>query len=217
MARSEWSYPETDIDESGAWLSIGDLMSGLLMIFALLLILALLQLTEAAEKAKSSRIVIIQSLQKTLAEKGINAEVDPQTGDISILDSVLFDSNSAELKPEGREFLSLFIPVYSNAIFSSDQVADQIQHVIIEGHTSSTGGWDYNMKLSLDRALSVSETISNLTFNGKEQFQTRMLVAGRGKLDADQFEDKPSDRKVIFRFQFKSDRFLHWFMEQRGL
>jgi outer membrane protein OmpA-like peptidoglycan-associated protein len=217
MARSEWSYPETDIDESGAWLSIGDLMSGLLMIFALLLILALLQLTEAAEKAKSSRIVIIQSLQQTLAEKGINAEVDPQTGDISILDSVLFDLGSSELKPEGREFLALFVPVYSNAIFSSNQVAEQIQHVVIEGHTSSTGGWDYNMKLSLDRARSVSETISNFAFNAKEQFQTRMLVAGRGELDADQSEDRSGDRKVIFRFQFKSDRFLHWFMEQRGL
>ncbi|ANG63066.1 chemotaxis protein MotB [Marinobacterium aestuarii] len=217
MERHEWSYPETDIDETGAWLSIGDLMSGLLMIFALLLILALLQLTEAAEKAKSGRIVIIQSLQKTLSEKGINAEVDPQTGDISILDSVLFDIDSAALKPAGHDFLELFVPAYSNAIFSSDDVANEIQHVVIEGHTSSTGSWDYNMNLSLNRANSVSEAVSRLSFMGKGRFRARMLVAGRGEADADQSVDRPGDRKVIFRFQFKSDRFLHWFMEQRGL
>ncbi|WP_207064026.1 OmpA family protein [Motiliproteus sp. SC1-56] len=217
MQRHELNYPETDIDETGAWLSIGDLMSGLLMIFALLLILALLQLTEAAEKAKNSRIVIIQSLQETLAEKGINAQVDPQTGDISILDSVLFDLDSAELKPEGLQFLELFVPVYSKAIFSTEQIAQQIQHVVIEGHTSSTGSWDHNMKLSLDRANSVSRAVSDLSFAGKKGFRERMLVAGRGESEADQEVDNSSDRKVIFRFQFKSDRFLRWFMEQRGL
>lgn len=217
MERYEWGHPETDIDETGAWLSIGDLMSGLLMIFALLLILALLQLTEAAEKAKSSRIVIIQSLQKTLAEKGISAEVDPQTGDISILDSVLFDIDSAKIKSAGQQFLKSFVPVYSKAIFSSEKIADQIQYVVIEGHTSSSGSWDHNMQLSLDRADSVSNAISYLSFDGKDRFLASMLVAGRGESESDQKVDNPGDRKVTFRFQFKSDRFLHWFMEQRGL
>ena len=33
--------PETDIDEMGTWLSIGDLMSALLLFFALILVVAL--------------------------------------------------------------------------------------------------------------------------------------------------------------------------------
>lgn len=217
MDRFSQIQADQDIDETGAWLSIGDLMSGLLMIFALLLILALLQLTEAAEKAKNSRVIIIQSLQETLSQKGINAHVDPQTGDISILDSVLFDMNQSNLKPKGQDFLELFVPVYSKAIFSTEQISNQIQHVVIEGHTSSTGSWDHNMSLSLERAKSVSEAISKLSFNGKEGFRAKMLVAGRGESEADQSYDKPGDRKVLFRFQFKSDRFLHWFINERGL
>ncbi|WP_417228303.1 OmpA family protein [Amphritea sp.] len=217
MDRYSQVQGNSDIDETGAWLSIGDLMSGLLMIFALLLILALLQLTEAAEKAKNSRVVIIQSLQKTLNEKGIHAQVDPQTGDISILDSVLFDVDQSALKSEGRSFLELFVPVYSGAIFSSEQVASQIQHVVIEGHTSSSGSWNHNMSLSLDRAKSVSEAISDLTFQGKSDFRSKILVAGRGEAESDQSDDRAGDRKVIFRFQFKSDRFLHWFIKERGL
>jgi hypothetical protein len=78
MSNEFFKTPNQEIDETGAWLSIGDLMSGLLMIFSLLLIVALLQLTEAAEESKESRIIIIQSLQKTLAEEGINAKINPE-------------------------------------------------------------------------------------------------------------------------------------------
>jgi outer membrane protein OmpA-like peptidoglycan-associated protein len=208
---------DTEIDETGAWLSIGDLMSGLLMIFALLLILALLQLKKAEEESKQSRIVIIQSLQETLTAKGINAEVDPQTGDISIMDSLLFDNNESVLKPDGVRFLDDFIPLYSQVIFSDDFIAEQIQHVIIEGHTSMAGSWDYNMSLSLNRANSVSKAVNKLVFGGKDAFQSRLLVAGRGETEADQRKDDASDRKVLFRFQFKNESFPHWLKNESGL
>jgi outer membrane protein OmpA-like peptidoglycan-associated protein len=211
------SGADTEIDETGAWLSIGDLMSGLLMIFALLLVLALLQLTEAAERAKNSRIVIIQAIKETLNSQGINAQIDPQTGDISILDSVLFDNAESRLKPAGVEFLDAFVPVYSQAIFSSEDVSDQIQHIVVEGHTSSIGTWDYNMSLSLDRADSVSKAISQMVFPKKDVFRSRLLVSGRGEAEANPNLDKAEDRKVVFRFQFKSDSFLQWFLKESGL
>ena len=217
MQDYQLQHLDDSIDETGSWLSIGDLMSGLLMIFALMLILALLQLTEAAEKAKSSRVVIIQSLQESLKAQGITAEVDPHTGDISIMDSVLFDLNQSALKAEGQSFLDAFVPVYSKAIFSDPAIADQVQHVIVEGHTSSGGSWDHNMSLSLNRANSVSKAISDLDFSSKSAFQSRLLVSGRGETEATQWTDSPADRKVLFRFQFKNDRFLHWFLHERGL
>jgi outer membrane protein OmpA-like peptidoglycan-associated protein len=207
--------PNQEIDETGAWLSIGDLMSGLLMIFSLLLIVALLQLTEAAEKEKESRIVIIQTLQKTLSDEGINAEINPVTGDISILDSLLFDQASYTLKSKGKNFLHKFVPVYSKAIFSERKISDEIAYVVIEGHTSSLGGYDQNMRLSLMRANSVSEEVSKMNFPMKVTFQSKVLTAGRGEIEAKQGFDDPADRSVLFRFQFKSERFLHWFNKQR--
>ena len=207
--------PNQEIDETGAWLSIGDLMSGLLMIFSLLLIVALLQLTQEAEKAKESRIVIIQSLQKTLSEEGINAKINPETGDISILDSLLFDQASYTLKANGKEFLHKFVPVYSKAIFTTPKISDEIVYVVVEGRTSSLGGYDHNMQLSLMRANSVSQEISSMEFPMKEVFQSKVLNAGRGETEANQLIDDPADRSVLFRFQFKSERFLHWFINER--
>lgn len=206
---------ELEIDETGAWLSIGDLMSALLMIFALLFIVALLQLTEAADQAKNSRIVIIQSLQKNLNDEGINAKINPETGDISILDSLLFDSASSMLKPAGKEFLSKFIPVYSKALFTNQQVSDEIVYVVIEGHTSSAGSDKLNMKLSLDRSQSVYDEITGMSFPKKDIFLNKVLASGRGEIEANQAQDYAEDRKVLFRFQFKSERFLQWFLEQR--
>lgn len=209
--------PDNEIDETGTWLSIGDLMSGLVMLFALLLVVSLLLLNEAAEKARDSRVVIIQSLEQTLKAAGINANVDPVSGDISIMDSVLFDSGSAELKPEGSRFLETFVPIYSRAIFSDKDVAEQVQFVVIEGHTSSAGGWDYNMNLSLQRANTVSREISHMEFDGKGEFRKRLLVSGRGEAGARQDVSQASDRKVVFRFQFTGDQFLNWFINESGL
>lgn len=207
---------DLEIDETGAWLSIGDLMSALLMIFALLFIVALLQLSEEADKAQNSRVVIIQSLQQTLNDEGINAKINPETGDISILDSLLFDSASSKLKPAGREFLSDFIPVYSRALFTNDEISDEIVYVVIEGHTSSAGSEQLNMKLSLERAHSVYEEIANMDFPKKNTFLNKILTSGRGEIEADQEVDSAEDRKVLFRFQFKSERHWEWwFLEQR--
>lgn len=209
--------PDTEIDETGTWLSIGDLMSGLVMLFALLLVVSLLLLNEAAEKAKQSRVVIIQALEETLKAAGINANVDPVSGDISIMDSVLFDSGSSELKPDGIQFLETFVPIYSKAIFSQKEVAEQVQYVVVEGHTSSAGGWDYNMNLSLQRANTVSREIGRMNFVGKDAFRNSLLVSGRGEAGARQDVNQASDRKVVFRFQFTGDQFLNWFINESGL
>lgn len=188
--------------DSGVWLSIGDLMSGLLMFFALLFITVMVQLKQYQEAFDKLPLVILNTLRQEVPG-GDKLEVDPRTGDVSIPDAILFDEGSAELKPAGRQFLRSFIPVYSNVIFSNDEFDNMITRVIIEGHTSSFGEERENMQLSLQRALSVSDYISSLNFPTQSQFKYKVLAAGRGELDANQEIDSPGDRKVVFRFQLR--------------
>ena len=86
---------------------------------------------------------------------------------------------------------------------------NQITRVVIEGHTSSGGSEKANMELSLRRALSVSDYIfsQQLGFKTKQQFKQKILASGRGEIDADQNKDNSSDRKVVFRFQFRREDF----------
>ncbi|MBY6093965.1 OmpA/MotB family protein [Ferrimonas balearica] len=207
------SKGQGEVDETGAWLSIGDLMSGLLMVFALLLVAALVQISEAHEETQETRMIIIKGINDSLEEAGIQVQADPETGDISIMDSVLFDQNDYKLKESGQDFLERFIPIYAGVVFQSERVADEIVRIVIEGHSSSEGAFSHNMELSVLRANSVSRFISGMAFEHKPKFFEKIAITGRGPIEADQSQALASDRKVKFRFQFKDEEFLGNFTE----
>lgn len=224
---TESTKPEDE--NSSVLLSIGDLMSGLLMFFALLFILVQIQLQQQVKKLeeKMARIAELErqledyrkafeALPQTIAatlEAKLGAKdiftVDPVTGDVSIRDRILFDKDSAQLKPAGKKFLRSFIPIYSQVVFSSPQFSDRIARIALEGHTSSAGTEGNNLSLSLERALSVSNYIfsNEVNFPTKAQLKQKILVSGRGETDAKQTADDPRDRKVVFRFQLRRENF----------
>ncbi|MGF1763386.1 OmpA family protein [Aliivibrio kagoshimensis] len=211
ILRSNQTNNETD--ESGVWLSVGDLMSVLLMIFALLLISALVQISEVHEDSQNTRIVIIKGINDALESAGIEVNADPNTGDISIMDSILFDHNDYRLKRSGKRFLDEFIPVYTKVIFQSEATAEEVSRIVVEGHSSSEGLFARNMELSVQRANSVSAYISSMSFKSKPEFFNKVAISGRGPIEANQETPDPTDRKVKFRFQFKDDKFLGYFSE----
>lgn len=206
-------------DDSSIYLSIGDLMSGLLMFFMLLFITALLQL---AEKDAPKRVVI-GNVVGQMKSNNINVKVNPETGDVSIQESILFAKGSTELKPEGKDFLRGFIPVYSGVIFSKPEFEKEVSRVVIEGHTSSEGDYQTNLQLSLLRSASVYRYIfSEMNFQTQAPLSQKILAAGRGEIEADKTRDNPGDRKVVFRFQFRSDDFNqknlhHIYLEDKKL
>ncbi|KAB2825906.1 OmpA/MotB family protein [Aliivibrio finisterrensis] len=202
-----------DAEESGVWLSIGDLMSVLLMIFALLLISALVQISEVHENSQNTRVVIIKGINDALQSSGIEVQADSETGDISILDSILFDRNEYKLKKSGEAFLEQFIPIYSDVIFQSPETTNEISRIVIEGHSSSEGSFNRNMELSVLRANSVTAFVNSMRFEHKKAFFNKTVISGRGPIEADQTKTDPSDRKVKFRFQFKDEQFLGYFSE----
>ena len=195
-----------DDEDSSTYLSISDLMSGLLMFFALLFITTLLQLAEKdAPKRK-----LIDEITQAIENKNIDVETDKETGDISIRDSILFEKGSTELKPAGKDFLRQFIPTYSGVIFSKPEFEKEINRVVIEGHTSSDGDDISNLKLSVLRSSSVSKFIfEEIKFPTKNALREKILAAGRGEVEADKKSDNPSDRKVIFRLRFSGDEFAN--------
>lgn len=195
------------IDENGTWLSIGDLMSALLMIFALLLISALVQIADVAEKSKNNRVMIIKGLEDGFEAAGIDATPNPETGDISITNSVLFEQNDYQLKRDGEVFLDKFIPVYSKVVFQNKETAEEVVRIVVEGHSSSEGNFEHNMRLSVLRANSVFEYISLMDFPNKSDYLQKLLISGRGAIDSDQTMANEADRKVMFRFQFKGQEF----------
>ena len=210
-------------EENSVMLSIGDLMSGLLMVFALLFIIVFVQYQVALEKSKEleKKIQKYDEAFKNLPEivrgrleeaigKG-NFAVDPKTGDLQIGDRILFDEDSATLN--AKIFLKQFIPAYSKIIFTLPvELESQVTRISVEGSTSSSGSDSENMDLSLRRASAVYQYIFNdvsfPSFDTKDRLREKMLVAGRGALDSNRTTVDPKDRRVTFRFQVRRPNFL---------
>ncbi|MCM3569309.1 OmpA family protein [Neobacillus mesonae] len=205
-------------EEVNYWMSYADLMSAMLMVFALLLTLVILDYKELLDKKEkeiqqvvSVKTEIIQALTEQFKESNMAIEIDQQTGAIRFPGSVLFSTNSAEISPQGKKFLNAFIPKYLD-ILLQDRFKNEISSIMIEGHTDKKGTYIYNMKLSQDRAFSVLNYIysdefpkfskqalskSYITANGRGFNQP--LKDAKGKVDSDR------SRRVEFLFRLKDD------------
>ncbi len=155
------------------------------------------------------RTEIIQALSNELNRSGLNAKVDPDTGDIMLDSAVFFDTNSYTIKQEGRDLLSRFLPVYLKVLMS-DQYKDFVGEIIIEGHTDTDGTYLDNLRLSQNRALEVAMyclRLPNLTAAQISQLQNLMTAKGRSYSNpvyyADGTVNKDASRRVEFKFRLK--------------
>ncbi|HEX6363615.1 MAG TPA: OmpA family protein [Albitalea sp.] len=147
------------------WAVFGDLMSGLLGAFVLLLVCVLglqLDLATRLEEEVRQRQAEAQrreALEKALAGPLAAGRVTLNDGRIGISGSVLFAFNSAELQPEGRQLLkSLAAPLGAYL-----QARDEI--LMVSGFTDDRQVRDGNRQfadnweLSAQRALTVTRTL----------------------------------------------------------
>ena len=161
------------------------------------------------DKLIGMRTTMIQDLSNSLTEANLKAAVDPNTGDIMLDSAVLFESGKAEIRQEGKDLLDQFIPVYLDVLLR-EEYAEYLGEIIIEGHTDSKGSYDYNLKLSQNRALQVAMyclDMPSLTTDQKTKLQSILTAKGRSEsdliYDANGMEDPEASRRVEFKFSLK--------------
>ncbi|MBI2897155.1 MAG: OmpA family protein [Deltaproteobacteria bacterium] len=151
--------PEPEpLDPPDFWLSISDVMTGLVMLFLLILLGVLVhkgrQLEEqrqaAAEKEAELRKVetrvrlalgvraeLVEQLQRQFRAVQSPVEVDPRTGALRIGEAVLFGFNSAVLTPQGRSTVLAVYQTLSTVLFmGSFPFREHLSEIAIEGHAS---------------------------------------------------------------------------------
>ena len=164
---------------------------------------------------------IIEELSKAFDNSNMSVTVDQETGAIMLDSSILFDVAKSELKPEGQLFLNEFLPTYFNVLLS-EEISPYISEIIIEGHTDTTGSYMTNLKLSQERAFSVSSYIFNtyaqyMQEEKIEQMRYMVTANGRAWNDLIFFEDgtenMDASRRVEFKFRLKDDEMIDAMME----
>lgn len=210
-----------DYEETNYWLSIGDLMAGILIIFILLFISKTLEAGRELQKKEviienftSIKKKIIAKLKNEFEKKNIKIDIDPQTGAIKIDDKILFNTGEYKIKLEGKEYLYNFIPIYINLLLNDNEIKNELSQIIIEGHTDDVGSYIYNMELSQKRAFEVVKYIYNEMpdFKGKSELEKYITANGRSKIKLIRDEkgkiNQEKSRRVEFQFKLKEDETL---------
>ncbi len=147
------------------WAVFGDLMSGLLGAFVLLLVGVLivhLQLVTHLEDEVKKRQVEEQrrmTLEKALAGPLSSGRITLTNGRIGISGRVLFAMNSDQLQPEGLQLLSSLVGPLQSYLTARDEL------LMVSGFTdnkSIRGGksqFEDNWELSAQRALTVTRAL----------------------------------------------------------
>jgi len=147
------------------WAVFGDLMSGLLGAFVLILVCALgLQLDlasrlDAEVRQRQAEAQRREALEQALAAPLAAGRVTLNGGRIGIAGSVLFAFNSAELQPEGRQLLKSLAPPLAAYLAARDEI------LMVSGFTDDRqvrGGsrpFADNWELSAQRALTVTRAL----------------------------------------------------------
>ena len=198
------------------WVTMSDLMLGLAIIFITLFVLAMTGFNQKSVQQQRVKMEVAKKIESELQKQHIDAKVDRMTGDLKIPSSALFEVNSFILKHEGKQFLDKLTPIYVNTIFSSKKLVDNIDSIIIVGHTDSQAfagltnindQFVYNMDLSTKRANSVAAYMLEGKYKPEynEGFRHMITVEGRSFndliLDDQGKEDMAKSRRVEIKLK----------------
>lgn len=204
-------------DNNIFWTTMADLLLGLAIIFMTLFVLAMTGFTQQSLEQKKQQIEVNKELIENLKKANIEAQVDPMTGDIKISDLELFELSSYNLSPKGKAYLDKLIPIYINTIFSKKELVDEIENIIIQGHTDSQSyagiknpdeQYMKNMSLSLQRANSVADYMFKTNFDKKYNDKLKKMLVVEGKSYSEPIlvngkEDYAKSRRVEMRLKVK--------------
>lgn len=123
------------------------------------------------------RVSILEQIRDRIAEvMGDPSKVSiGDNGNIILSDSVLFDSGSAQIKPESIPLLNQLIEVFAQFLADSEN-AQYVESIVISGHTDSDGNPEENRILSTSRANSVLNYLLSMQ-NAKLSPYSRMFCA----------------------------------------
>jgi chemotaxis protein MotB len=121
------------------------------------------QLSEVRARLQGIAVLRVEVLQKVKASidqqmstavAGAAGARIAENGNIVIDESLVFESNSYVIRPEGKRFLDSVAKAFAN-VLSDPGVRQNIDTILVQGHTDERGTVAYNRELSARRANAV--------------------------------------------------------------
>lgn len=210
---------KTDYNEENIfWITMSDLLLGLMIIFLILFIMSMVGFSQAKVAEQSAQTEMAEKLAKELVNNKIDVNIDKMSGQVEISDLELFDIGSAKLSAKGKAYLDKFFPIYIDTIFSNPEVSDKVENLIIEGHTdsqmfkglnSADAQYTKNLELSSMRATEVANYVFKTNYNKKYSKKLHKVLIVEGKSNTEPIltngkEDFNKSRRVELEIRMKA-------------
>lgn len=211
-------------EEESYFISMADMMVGLLFVFIILLLYFALQFQQksrALSDATTVRTEILESLRDEIrrANPNLRIEINPTTGVLSLPAEVLFASGQDRLSPEGQQAIRTVgaammrvLPCYTIPRRAQDCRYDgerSIDAIFIEGHTDANpitpnGRISDNLDLSAFRATNAFRELRganpDLLALQNRLRQPILSVSGYGEARPASSTDISLNRRIDLRF-----------------
>ena len=222
------SYKE--IEESPSyWPSFVDVMSITALVFFFIMILAMGFLTMFVDDISAKREKLYDRIELELKENNVDSSVirfNREEGKIDIKTETFFDSDSSQLKGDGKNVAKMFGGIFKG-LLDIKEINNEIDYIEVIGHTDYKGTTFDNRELSTMRAISFLNEIMPMNSElenkyghkfkaaGMSEFETNPTAEERNKIgivyDKDAYiEDRKIEIKMVF-----SNRDLEEAIKQR--
>lgn len=160
------------------------------------------------------RTKIIQDLSLAFQRSDLGVRVNPDTGDIMLDSTLLFETGRDVLLPAGQMQLRRLIPIYLGVLLQPEY-QDYVAEIVIEGHTDSRGTYLNNLKLSQDRALGVATfTLQMQELSPAQRSKLQDILTAKGRSFSnpisypDGSENMDASRRVEIQFRLKDSEMI---------
>lgn len=225
-----------NLNKGSEWISISDMMAGVMMIFLLIAVVYMVVISKAEKRLATQNAELLE-LNKQMSDiaktyKNLQAElygdlVTEFSGDLEKWNAeidedntvrfrepeILFDQGKKEVKLRFKQILDDFFPRYVN-ILTQPKYKGDIEEIRIEGHTSTE--WQNaksledrylgNAELSQARALEVLKYCFNNTQIKEDKQWLIGVLRANGLSFAKPLESVELSRRVEFRAITKSNQ-----------
>ncbi len=157
---------------------------------------------KSLQKLMGEREAIARNLSNNLRDKGIDVNIDPTSGKITLRmdDTFYFSNNSFEIADAAKAKIKSLIPVYANSLFKDPKIRKRISAVTVTGFASpyyqgayvdpdvdNPDAFNHNLELSLNRAREIAEYTLGLAigeYEFKPILRKLLKVSGKSYLDS---------------------------------
>jgi len=215
------SFFQSDAQSEEYWISVSDMMSGLMMVFLLIAVIYMIDVQDKTNEIERVQRSICNELRKEFKDEKDKWNMSICQGGlvVSFQNDAVFKKGSSKLQPRFKKILDNFFPKFMTIVTNKDNKS-RISELRIEGHTSSeytekgrAKSYILNTKLSQNRSYEVMNYVFNLASNKeiKDWMIGNLTAHGMSSskllyIDNDmKNEDAKKSRRVEFRIQTNAE------------